>query len=141
MAFFKALLAGRSLVIATTPLVVPLVLGLLFPRCGSLAAIITFFAGLTFNIIAVIILQMEYKLVMLSSFLLTYTTFISSAFLIKDRPDKAASIKEFFRMLDTPVDAEKELSEAGIDRLSMLRFIGKLAVGTGVVISLMRCIP
>jgi len=126
--------------IATTPIVVPLVLGLLFPRCGSLAAIITFFVGLAWNVTAVIFLQLEYNNIMLTSFILTYATFISSAYLFKDREDKVADIKQFFRMLDTPVDTEKELGEAGIDRLSMMRFIGKLALGTGIIICLMALI-
>ncbi|MBN2289519.1 MAG: hypothetical protein JXQ83_09330 [Candidatus Glassbacteria bacterium] len=126
--------------IATTPIVVPLVLGLLFPRCGSMAAIITFFAGLSWNVTGVIFLQLEYKPVMLVSFILTYLTFISSAWLIRDRRDKAESIRRFFELLDTPVDPDRELGEAGIDRLSMLRFIGKLAAGTGTVICLMALI-
>ena len=126
--------------IATTPIVVPIVLGLLFPRCGSLAAIITFFAGICWNVTAVIFLQLEYKTIMLSSFGLTYLTFISSAYLIRDSRDKAASIRRFFEMLDTPVDPDRELGEAGIDRLSMLRFIGKLALGTGIIICLMALI-
>ncbi|MEA2063552.1 MAG: hypothetical protein U9P14_07650 [Gemmatimonadota bacterium] len=125
--------------IATTPIVVPLILGLLFPRKGSMAAIITFFVGLIYNI-TVVALGMEYKFIMFTSFLITYTTFILSAYLLTDRQDKKESIKEFFAKLDTPVDKEAELGEAGIDQLSMLRFIGKLAVGTGVIISLMALI-
>ena len=126
--------------IATTPIVVPLVLGLLFPRCGSLAAITTFFVGLSWNVTAVIFLQLEYKIVMLSSFILTYSTFISTAYLIKDRVDRTVTIKRFFELLDTPIDTGKELGEAGIDRLSMLGFIGKLALGTGIIICLLALI-
>ena len=120
--------------IFTTPIVVPLLMGLLFPRRGSRAAMAAFLVGLIFNLSVTLLLELEYGVMMFTSFLLTYTTFVITAFLLPDGSEKKAEIDRFFRKLDTPVEAESELEEAAVDRLSMLKFIGKLAVGAGLCI-------
>ncbi|MEA2064380.1 MAG: hypothetical protein U9P14_11820 [Gemmatimonadota bacterium] len=120
-----------------TPIVVPLLLGLLFPRCGSRAALVTFLVGMCFNLWATLYMKWDYSTLMIGGFGITYVVFIASAYLLKDPLDKAQSIKEFFKLLDTPVIMEQELSERPIDQLSMLRFIGKLAAATGAAICLM----
>ena len=123
--------------IFVTPIVVPLLLGLLFPRRGSRAGMVTFLVGIVFNLYGHLYMGWDYTTLMFYSFILTYIVFFASAFLLRDTPEKALRIKEFFVLLDTPVRADRELSEASIDRLSMLRFIGKLAAATGVAICLM----
>ena len=80
---------------------------------------------------------MQYSTFMFYSFSLAYITFITSAFLLTDTAEKKQMIHEFFVLLDTPVRVDQELGEAGIDRLSMLSFIGKLATATGIAICLL----
>ncbi len=127
--------------IFVTPIVVPLLLGLLFPRRGSRAAAVTFFITAGYNILATLFLELSYSTMMFTSFALAYLTFITSAFLLPDSPEKRAVIAGFFRLLGTPVRAREELSAAEIDQLSMLSFIGKLAVATGGAICLLVLIP
>ncbi|MBN2290570.1 MAG: hypothetical protein JXQ83_14645 [Candidatus Glassbacteria bacterium] len=123
--------------IFVTPIVVPLLLGLFFPRRGSRAALTTFFVVAGFNLVITICCEMPYSTFMFLSFSLAYVTFIASALLLRDTPEKILAIKEFFTLLETPVRVDQELGEAGIDRLSMLRFIGRLAAATGTAICLM----
>ncbi|MFC1614358.1 hypothetical protein ACFL5K_03590 [Gemmatimonadota bacterium] len=123
--------------IFVTPIVVPILLGLLFPRRGSHAAIITFSIVTVFNLVVTLIFEMPYSTFMFLSFSLAYIVFIASALLLRDTPEKTLAIKDFFTLLDTPVKVDQELGEAGVDRLSMLRFIGKLAVSTGIAICLL----
>jgi len=123
--------------IFVTPIVVPLLLGLFFPRRGSRAALVTFFVVTFFNLTVTLFFEMQYSAFMFYSFSLAYITFITSAFLLTDTAQKKQMIHEFFVLLDTPVRADQELGEAGIDRLSMLSFIGKLATATGIAICLL----
>ena len=123
--------------IFVTPIVVPLLLGLFFPRRGSHAALATFFVVTFFNLTVTLFFEMQYSTFMFSSFSLAYITFITSAFLLTDTAEKKQMIHEFFVLLDTPVRVDQELGEAGIDRLSMLSFIGKLATATGIAICLL----
>ncbi|HUU26429.1 MAG TPA: hypothetical protein VM123_01330 [archaeon] len=123
--------------IFVTPIVVPLLMGLFFPRRGSRAAMVTFIIAASYNFYATLFLDLEYSVMMFSSFTLAYIVFITSAFLLPDSPEKAAEIRKFFTLLGTPVKVDQELSEAAIDRLSMLKFIGKLAAATGLAICLM----
>jgi len=120
-----------------TPIVVPLLLGLFFPRRGSMAALATFFAALTFNMFAIFFLDLPYSEFMFYSFTIAYAAFFTSAFLLRDSAEKTLEIKKFFALLETPVQADSELADAAIDRLSMLGFIGKLATCTGIAICLM----
>ena len=123
--------------IFTTPIVVPLLLGLFFPKRGSLAALISFFAALCFNLFSVLFLDLPYSEFMFFSFVITYIVFFASAYLFEDTPEKKRQIKEFFTLFTTPVVAKDELSASAIDALSMLSFIGKLATVTGLAICLM----
>jgi solute:Na+ symporter, SSS family len=123
--------------IFTTPIVVPLLLGLFFPQRGSRAGLITFAITFAFNLIVTIFFNVEYSKLMFFSFILAYVVFNASAYLLPDTEDKKAEIRHFFRMLNTPVQVKEELGEVAIDQLSMLRFIGKLASATGLAICLM----
>lgn len=120
--------------IFTTPIVVPLLLGLFFPKRGSMAGLISFGLTLIFNVIVTLFFKMNYSVMMFWSFLLAYITFFASALLIPDSEDKKKEIREFFLLLNTPVEKKTELADAAIDQLSMLGFIGKIATVTGVAI-------
>ncbi len=127
--------------IFVTPIVVPLLMGLFFPRKGSRAAMITFLGVLPFNLFAFYFLDLSYSVFMLSSFLLAYVLYFASAFLIPDTPEKMREIGEFFHKLDTPVVAALELKDTAIGKLPMLSFVGRMACVTGLSISLLTFIP
>ncbi len=127
--------------IFVTPIVVPLLMGLFFPRKGSRAAMITFLGALSFNIFAFTLLDLSYSVFMLSSFLLAYAIYFASAFLVSDTPEKMREIRDFFRKLETPVEAKLELKDTALDKLPMLSFIGRMACMTGLSISLLTFIP
>jgi len=126
--------------IFVTPIVVPLLMGLFFPRRGSRAAAITFFASLAFNVIALVFFDLPYSSFMLISFTLAYAVYFTSALLLRDSPEKTLQIGNFFKLLETPVESRLELVETAVDRLSMLSFIGKMASVTGLTICLMAVI-
>ena len=123
--------------IFTTPIVVPLLLGLFFPRRGSRAGMITFCVAAVYNLTVTLFFNLEYSKMMFSSFALAYVTFIVSAFLLPDNEGKKVMIRDFFTLLNTPVKREEELVAAEIDKLSMLWFIGKMSVVTGLAICLL----
>jgi solute:Na+ symporter, SSS family len=127
--------------IFVTPIVVPLLMGLFFPRKGSRAAMFTFLGVLPFNIFAFAFLDLSYSTFMLSSFLLAYVIYFLSAFLGSDTPEKKREIGDFFRKLETPVEADLELKETAIDKLQMLSFVGRMACVTGLSISSLTFIP
>ncbi|MCE5269728.1 hypothetical protein LLH00_00410 [bacterium] len=127
--------------IFTTPIVVPLLLGLFFPKRGSMAALVAFSVTFIYNLVVTIFFNMDYSQMMFTSFVLAYITFFAAAVLIPDSEAKKKEIRDFFRLLDTPVQESTELAAAEIDKLSMLGFIGKLATATGLAICAMVLIP
>jgi Na+/proline symporter len=126
--------------IFVTPIVVPLLMGLFFPRRGSQAATITFLGVLPFNIYASSFMELSYSQFMVSSFALAYLIYFASAMIFPDTEAKKREIAAFFRKLDTPVEAS-ELKATALDQLPMLTFIGKIACVTGISISLLILIP
>ncbi|HLA38793.1 MAG TPA: hypothetical protein VJ417_02300, partial [Candidatus Glassbacteria bacterium] len=123
--------------IFVTPIVVPLLLGLFFPRRGSRAAIVSFLTACAFNTIAITFFDLPYSEFMLISFTIAYVAFFSGALLLPDSPQKAEQIRGFFALLETPVEPKTELTESAVDKLSMLGFIGKMASATGLAVCLM----
>jgi len=127
--------------IFTTPIVVPLLLGLFFPKRGSMAALVSFSVTFLYNLTVTLFFDMDYSMMMFTSFVLAYIVFFASAMLIPDNEAKKKEIRDFFRLLDTPVEEKTELVASEIDNLSMLGFIGKLATATGLAICAMVLIP
>jgi uncharacterized sodium:solute symporter family permease YidK len=127
--------------IFVTPIVVPLLMGLFFPRRGSRAALATFLVVTPYNLLAVYLLDLPYSTFMLSSFVLAYVVYFAGGLLLKDSGEKKREIAEFFRKLETPVETAAELKSVALDKLPMLSFIGRMACVTGISISLLVLIP
>ena len=98
---------------------------------------ITFLVAAVYNLTVTIFFDLEYSKMMFSSFALAYATFIISAFLLPDNEGKKVMIRNFFTLLNTPIKRKEELVAAEIDKLSMLWFIGKMSVVTGLAICLL----
>ena len=135
-----------------TPLATPMLLGFIYRKAPGWACLFSFACSAAASAVfafydpLTVYLKslgpwMDFTVSMFTIVLIGVAAFLVSPYIFKSEKDEQRRMLGFFKKLDTPVDEAVEIPPAEIDRTSMARFVGFIALILGVMIVLFVFIP
>jgi len=147
---FSVMMKISSLTIA--PLATPMLLGFLYRKAPSWACLFSFTCSAALAVVFAFYTPltdylkscgpwMDFSVSTISIVSVAVAAFLISPWLFKSTERARQRIRAFYDKLDTPVDESSEIQAAEIDRTSVAKFIGGIALFIGAIVSLFVLIP
>ncbi|HEY0380226.1 MAG TPA: hypothetical protein VGC87_25155 [Pyrinomonadaceae bacterium] len=120
------------------PLGLPLLYGFLVKRGPWWTALCAYAAGAVTSLFVNLYLNSYLDLKLNETYLIglpavtTTIAFFVPVLLVKPAGEYARRVESFFKKLETPIDPEKELGEAGVSGRGQLAIVGKVTTGMGL---------
>jgi len=147
---FSVMMKISSLTI--TPIATPMLLGFIYRRAPGWACMFSFACSVTTAAVFAFYTPlvdhlkslgpwMDFSVSLFTIVSVGVAAFLLSPYLFRSPEEESRRIRGFFAKLDTPVDESVEIQAAEIDRTSMARFVGIIALVLGTMIVLFVFIP
>ncbi len=147
---FSVMMKISSLTI--TPLATPMLLGFIYRRAPGWAGLFSFGCSVTTAAVFAFYTPlidhlkslgpwMDFSVSVFTIVSVGVAAFFISPWLFRSSERESRRIRGFFTKLDTPVDESTEIQASEIDRTSMARFVGMIAMILGGMIVLFVFIP
>ena len=135
-----------------TPLATPMLLGFLYRKAPGWSCMLSFICSATTAVVFAFYTPLidylkslgpwvDFSVSSLMIASVGIIAFFISPYLFSSKQDEQERISSFFTKLHTPVDEKAEIKAADIDRTSIARFVGKIAIVIGVLVMMFALIP